>query len=151
MEAFRERFIVAELLSYKEMLFEEATGEWYAQRDPVEADWVESDCIRQAGQFTNLMEEYRERFFTYVLLQSHEVEHNYPCHDTSLLGLASYSSDYQKGCGLRQGWYPVLQLLLMVDFLCVNRVRYENPIQKVALNMPFQCATYSVLWMIIQK
>ena len=47
MEAFRERFIAAELLSYK-VLFEEATEEWYAQRDPVEVDWVESDCIWQA-------------------------------------------------------------------------------------------------------
>ena len=33
-------------------------------------DWVECDCIRQAEQFGYLMEEYRERFFTYVLLQS---------------------------------------------------------------------------------
>ena len=33
-------------------------------------DWVESDCIRQAKQFVHLMVEYRERFFTYVLLQS---------------------------------------------------------------------------------
>ena len=52
------------------MLFEEATAEWYAQRDPVEVDWVESDFIRQAEQFAHLMEEYRERFFTYTLLQS---------------------------------------------------------------------------------
>ena len=33
-------------------------------------DWVECNCIRQAEQFAHLMEEYRERFFTYVLLQS---------------------------------------------------------------------------------
>ena len=70
MEAFRDRFIAAELLSYKELLFEEATEEWYALRDPVEVDWVESDCIRQAEQFAHLMEEYRKWFFTYVLLQS---------------------------------------------------------------------------------
>ena len=70
MEAFRDRFIAAELLSYKEVLFQEATEEWYAKRDPVEVDWVESDCIRQVEQFAHLMEEYRERFFTYTLLQS---------------------------------------------------------------------------------
>ena len=70
MEVFRERFIAAELLSYKEVLFVEATEDWYAQRDPVEVDWVESKCIRQAEQFAHLMEEYTERFFTYVLLQS---------------------------------------------------------------------------------
>ena len=35
------------------------------------------------------------------------MEHvNYPGHATSLLGLASYSSDYQRGCGLAQGWVP---------------------------------------------
>ena len=55
---------------YKEVLFEEATEEWYAQRDPDEVDWVECDCIRLAEQFGHLMEAYRERFFTYVLLQS---------------------------------------------------------------------------------
>ena len=70
MEAFRDRFIAAELLSYKEVLFEEDTEEWYAQRDPVLVDWVESDCIRQAEQCVHLMEEYRERLFTYVLLLS---------------------------------------------------------------------------------
>ena len=73
MEAFRDRFIAAELLSNKEVLFEEATKEWYAQRDPVEVDWVESDCIRQAEQFADLMEEYRERFFAYVLLESSNI------------------------------------------------------------------------------
>ena len=70
MEAFRDQFIAAELLSCKEVLFEEATEEWYAQRDPVEVDWVESDYTRQADQFAHLIEEYRERFFTYVLFQS---------------------------------------------------------------------------------
>ena len=70
MEAFRDRFIAAELPSYKEVLFEEATEEWHAQRDPDEVDRVESDCICQAEQFAHLMEEYRERFFTYVLRQS---------------------------------------------------------------------------------
>ena len=34
------------------------------------------------------------------------MEHvNYPGHATSLLGLASYSSEYQKGCGLAHGRY----------------------------------------------
>ena len=31
---------------------------------------------------------------------------NYPGQVTSLLGLASYSSTYYKGCGLTQGWFP---------------------------------------------
>ena len=69
-EAFRDRFIAAVLLSYKEVLFEEATEDWYAQRDPVGVDWVESECICLAEKFAQLMEKYSERFFTYVLLQS---------------------------------------------------------------------------------
>ena len=36
MEVFRDQFTAAELLSYKEVLFKEATEEWYAQRDPDE-------------------------------------------------------------------------------------------------------------------
>ena len=70
MEAFRDRFVAAELLSYKEVMFLEATEERYAQRDPVEVDLVECECICQAEQFAHLMEEYRERLFNYVLLQS---------------------------------------------------------------------------------
>ena len=31
---------------------------------------------------------------------------NYPGNATSPLVLASYSSDYHRGCGLTQGWYP---------------------------------------------
>ena len=48
MEAFRDQFTAAELLSYKEVLFEEATEEWYAQRDPDEVDREECNCIRLA-------------------------------------------------------------------------------------------------------
>ena len=41
-----------------------------------------------------------------LTLAGQEVEHvNYPGHATSLLGLASYSSEYHKGYGLAQGWY----------------------------------------------
>ena len=42
-----------------------------------------------------------------LTLAGQEVEHvNYPGQATSLLGLASYSADYHKGCGMAQGWYP---------------------------------------------
>ena len=70
MEAFRDQFIATELLSYKEVLYEEATEEWYAQRDPDEVDREDHNCTRLARQFGHLMEEYRERFVTYVLFQS---------------------------------------------------------------------------------
>ena len=55
-----------------------------------------------------------------------DVEHvNYPGHATPLLGLASYSSDYQKGCGLMQGWVAdtsSVAAVTMVDLLCATRV-----------------------------
>ena len=42
-----------------------------------------------------------------LTLAGQEVEHvNYPGQATTLLGLASYSADYYKGCGLAQGWFP---------------------------------------------
>ena len=52
------------------MLFDEATEEWYAQRDPDEVDREERYRIRLAQQFGHIMEEYRDRFFTNVLFQS---------------------------------------------------------------------------------
>ena len=70
MEAFRDRFTAAELLSYKEVLYDEATEEWYAPYDPDEVEREERNCLQLARQFYHLVEEYRERFFTYVLFQS---------------------------------------------------------------------------------
>ena len=63
MEAFRDRFTAADLLSYKALVYDEATEEWYAPYDPGEVDAT-------ARQFYHLVEEYRERFFNYVLFQS---------------------------------------------------------------------------------
>ena len=51
------------------MLYDEATEEWYAQRDPDEVNREERNCMCLARQFCH-MKEYRERFFTYVLFQS---------------------------------------------------------------------------------
>ena len=62
MGAFRDQFTTTELLSYKEVLCEEATEEWYAKRDPDEVDREERNCIRLARQFSHLVKEYRERF-----------------------------------------------------------------------------------------
>ena len=69
MEAFRDQFTATELLSYKEVLYEESTEEWYEQRDPEGVEREDRNCTRFAQQFSHLMEEYRERFFTYVLFQ----------------------------------------------------------------------------------
>ena len=52
------------------MSYDEATEEWYAQRDPDEVEREERKCMRLARQFCHLTKEYRERFFTYVILQS---------------------------------------------------------------------------------
>ena len=70
MEAFRDQFTATELLSYKEVLYEEATEEWYAQRDPDEAGREDCNYTSLARKFGHLTDEYRERFFTYVLFQS---------------------------------------------------------------------------------
>ena len=48
------------------MLFEEATVEWYAQRDPDEVDREERNCMCLA----HFVKEFRERVFIYVLFQS---------------------------------------------------------------------------------
>ena len=62
MEAFRDRFTAAELLSYKELLYDEATEGRYAPHDPDEMEREERNCMRFARQFYHLVEEYRERF-----------------------------------------------------------------------------------------
>ena len=52
------------------MLYDEATEEWYAQRDPDGVEREERKCMRLARQFYHLTKEYRERFFTYVIFLS---------------------------------------------------------------------------------
>ena len=93
MEAFRDRFTAAELLSYKEVLYDEATEEWYAPYDPKEVEREERNCMRLAREFYHLVEVYRERFFTYVLFQSpiqsattHLERHLLHIYNTSQLG-----------------------------------------------------------------
>ena len=48
MEAFRDRFTAAELLSYKEVLHDEAIEEWYAPYDLKVAEREERNCMRLA-------------------------------------------------------------------------------------------------------
>ena len=44
-----------------------------------------------------------------LTLAGQTVEHvNYPGQATLLLGVASYSPDYSKGCGLIKGWTPYI-------------------------------------------
>ena len=45
---------------------------------------------------------------------------NYPRQSTSFLGLASYSSTYNKGCGLVKVGFQIstlMQLLIILDFI----------------------------------
>ena len=44
MKAFRDRFTTTELLSYKEVLYDEAT-EWHAQHDQDEMEREERNCM----------------------------------------------------------------------------------------------------------
>ena len=43
---FRDQFTATELLSYKEVLCNEATEEWYAQHDPDVVQREECNCVR---------------------------------------------------------------------------------------------------------
>ena len=64
MEAFRDRFNAAELLSYKEVLYDEDTEEWYAPYDPKEVEREERNCMRIARQF-------------YFTLSTYLINHSY--------------------------------------------------------------------------
>ena len=48
MEAFRDQFSATEVLSYKEVVYKEATVEWYAQHDPDEVDCEDCNCTHLA-------------------------------------------------------------------------------------------------------
>ena len=51
------------------MLFDDATEEWYVQRDTLTVEWTENECLRQAWKFSQFVEKYSERFFPYMELQ----------------------------------------------------------------------------------
>ena len=73
---------------------------------------------------------------------------------TSLLGLESYSSTFYKGCGLAQGRFPDINTNAAANstgFYTREGYLIRNPNPKVVFNVPFQCDTYSVLWMTIQS
>ena len=75
-----------------------------------------------------------------LTLAGQDVEHvNYPGQATSLLGLASYSADYHKGCGLTQGWYPDTSSIAAVGKTGFN-VRQRYLIQIPDPKGSFQCA-----------
>ena len=68
------------------------------------------------------------------------MEHvNYPGHTTSLLGLTSYSSEYQKGRGLAQGGYADTSsaaALINIGFAARQQFLKRSPDPKGS----FQCA-----------
>ena len=65
---------------------------------------------------------------------------NYPGHATSLLGLASYSMDYQRGCELVQGWVPDTGLNADLNTNAGLKTRQGYLIQTPNLKGSFQCA-----------
>ena len=84
-----------------------------------------------------------------------EVEHvNSPGHASSLLGLANYSGDFNKGCGLSQGWFPdsdIIQMLQTVGFQFVEPTRYRNLTQKAVFNLLFHLDIFLGLWTTTQR
>ena len=74
-----------------------------------------------------------------LTLAGQEMELNYPGHATSLLGLVSYSSEYQKGCRLAQGWYidtSTAAALTNIGFAARQQFLIRSPDPKGS----FQCA-----------
>ena len=75
-----------------------------------------------------------------LTLAGQSVEHvNYPGQATSLLGLATYSPDYSKGCGLTQGWTPDINAnaaAANTGFAIRQRFLIQSPDPKGS----FQCA-----------
>ena len=69
-----------------------------------------------------------------ITLAGQMVEHvNYPSQATSLLGLASYSPDYSKGCGLIQCWTPDINAnaaVANIGFAVHQRFLYTKPRSK---------------------
>ena len=75
-----------------------------------------------------------------LTLAGQMVEHvNFPGQVTSLLGLATYSPDYSKGCRLIQGWIPDIN----ANATAANT---RVPTRKVVSNVPFQCDIYSMTY-----
>ena len=70
------------------------------------------------------------------------MEHvNYPGHGTSILGLASYSSTYYKGCGLAQGWYPHINTNANVTGFNVRQgyiIRNPDPKGRIQCAIPMR-------------
>ena len=76
-----------------------------------------------------------------LTLAGQEVERvNYPGHATSLLGLASYSSNYQRGCGLAQGWLPDTGLTADLNANAGFKTRQGYLIKTPNQRGSFQCA-----------
>ena len=75
-----------------------------------------------------------------LTLAGQMVEHvNYPGQAASLLGLASYSPDYSKGCGLIQGWTPDINdnaTVANTGFAVRQRFLIQSPDPKGS----FQCS-----------
>ena len=75
-----------------------------------------------------------------LTLAGQTVEHvNYPGHAASLLGLASYSSTYYKGCGLAQGWFPETNINTAADNIGFS-ARQRYMIRLPDPNGSFKCA-----------
>ena len=75
-----------------------------------------------------------------LTLAGQEVEHvSYPGQATSLLGLASESADYHKGCGMAQGCYPDFNTTAALTNTGFN-VRQQGLIRRPDPNGSFQYA-----------
>ena len=81
-------FILSVIMEAFEVLHDDATEEWYTQRDLGEVEREERNCMRLAR---HLRKEYSERFFTYVLF--HPSTRSVAAHLDSYLLHVYYTSE----------------------------------------------------------
>ena len=103
MQALKAKFEEIEVESYKDVLYDNATEEWYMPYDPEEIEREERNSLIIALQFFNYMAKYREAFLTYTALTLHEqngrynkVEEGYLQHRLLRHKIGIYLGSYQK-------------------------------------------------------
>ena len=91
---------------------------------------VEGDVLNADADLIALINNGPMHLFSSLklTLAGQMVEHvNYPGQATSLLGLATYSPDYAKGCGLIQGWSPDINANANIEFAIRHRFQIQSP------------------------
>ena len=77
MQALKAKFGEIEVESFKDVLYDNTTEEWYMPHDPEEIEREERNSLIIALQFFNYTAKYREAFLTYTAFTLHEQKGRY--------------------------------------------------------------------------